>query len=207
MEAARGRANASIETSSTRGSPARLAVLGLLLERSAYPYDVARRFEERVGSAWGIHRGQVYQAVYGLEREGLLERVEGSGTDERRTVFRATSAGREAFETWLASDAAADPSPIRNALFIRLAFLLPEHVPSLLEFVDRREYGVLRRIREYSDASPALEDKPQSGEDWSAIGLHLILEGTVATLQSELRWLRRVRSVLESVAPHGGSER
>jgi DNA-binding PadR family transcriptional regulator len=191
------------EGTGARASPARLAVLGLLTERPAHPYEVALRFTERVGPAWGIHRGQVYQAVYGLEQEGLLERVEATNGDESRTVFRATSDGHDAFETWIASDAAGDLGPIRNTLFIRLAFLRPDHVPSLLELVARREHAVLWRIREYSDSCPEVE-MPQTPADWPELGLHLILEGTVATLQSELRWLREVRDVLETLSVESG---
>jgi DNA-binding PadR family transcriptional regulator len=199
-----GQSRLLAEETGARASPARLAVLGLLVERPAHPYEVALRFTERVGPAWGIHRGQVYQAVYGLEQDGLLERVEGTNGDASRTVFRATSRGRDAFEAWLASDAAGDHRPIRNTLFIRLAFLRPDHVPSLLELVARREHAILWRIREYSESCPEV-GKPGSTADWPAVGLHLILEGTVATLQSELRWLREVRDALETLASESGS--
>jgi DNA-binding PadR family transcriptional regulator len=199
-----GQSRLLAEGTGARASPARLAVLGLLIERPAHPYEVSLRFTERVGPAWGIHRGQVYQAVYGLEQDGLLERVAPDDGEPSRTVFRATRQGHDAFETWLASEAAGDLGPIRNTLFIRLAFLRPEYVPSLLELVARREHAILWRIREYSECCPEAGE-PSSTPDWSAVGLHLILDGTVATLQSELRWLRKVRDALETLTRENGS--
>ena len=188
-----------------RDSPARYAVLGLLVERAAHPYDVALRFGQRVGPPWTMYRAQVYQWIDRLERDGLLERIAGSDTERsRKAVYRATARGREEFESWLTSDVGADPSPVRNALFIRLAFLRPANVPQLLDVVAQRERAVLGRIAEYANASPEIEFA--GSEEWEKIGLHLILEGSVASLQAELRWLRRVREALESIPP-GGQQR
>lgn len=181
----------------------RMAVLGLLVERPTHRYELAVRFGERIGPSWGIRRAQVYQAANGMEKEGLVERVEETEHGKAREIFRATARGQEVFEAWLASDAAEDPGPVRNALFIRLGFLRSEHVPALLEVVDKREYVLLSRIREYSEACPEL-GPPSEPADWTALGFHLILDGTVATLQGELRWLRRVRETLESqLVAHG----
>jgi DNA-binding PadR family transcriptional regulator len=190
------------EERDARISPARLAVLGLLVERPAHRYEVALRFNQRVGPAWGMHRSQVYQAVYGLERDGLVERVTATSGEKSPDVYCATSRGRELFETWLASDACEDPRPIRNTLVVRLGFLRAEHVPGLLELINGREHVILSRIREYSEACPELGEASDR-TDWTTVGLHLILEGTVAALQGELRWMRRVRGTLESlpVAP------
>jgi DNA-binding PadR family transcriptional regulator len=185
-------------------SPARIAVLGLLVERPTHAYDVARRFNQRVGSAWGIRRGQIYQAVYGLEADRLVVREGDDGTGSP-TVFRPTARGRAVFESWLASDAADDPRPIRNSLFIRLGFLRPEHVPSLLALVAGREHALLARIREYSEDCPEI-DHADGETDLSAVGLHLILGGTLAVLQAELRWLRTVRGTLESLPGEGARE-
>jgi DNA-binding PadR family transcriptional regulator len=183
-----------------RDSPARYAVLGLLVERPAHPYDVALRFGRRVGPPWTMYRAQVYQWVDRLERDGLVERIAGPASERsKKVVYRATASGRKQFESWLTSDVGADPSPVRNALFIRLAFLRPEHAPQLLEVVAQRERAVLGRISEYASASPEVEFG--GSEEWAEIGLHLILEGSVASLQAELRWLRRVREALESIAP------
>lgn len=183
-----------------RHSPGSYAVLGLLVERPAHPYDVALRFGRRVGPPWTMYRAQVYQWVDRLERDGLVERITGRATKRsRKAVYRATADGRREFESWLASDVGADPSPVRNALFIRLAFLRPEHIPQLLEVVAQRERAVLARIAEYAGASPDID--VGDSEEWTEIGLHLILEGSVASLQAELRWLRRVREALESMSP------
>lgn len=193
------------ESEVTRLSPVRLAVLGLLVESPSHRYNVAVRFTGRVGAAWAIRPAQIYEQVKGLEQDGLVERVPPTASHRSRAVYRSTTKGRETFETWLLREAANDPPPVRNSLFIRLAFLRPEHVRRMLDIVAARERGVLQSIQEYSEACPEL-GLGSDGPDWPQVGLHLILEGTVATLQSELRWLRRVRETLESLAAPDRSE-
>lgn len=184
-----------------RGTPPPLwfAVLGLLVEEAAHPYAVARRFEQRVGSAWALNRAQIYQVVRGMESHGLVAAdgpPAGEGVTSRRTVVRATELGRAAFDAWLRSTELEDPGPVRNALFIRLSFLRPEHVPTLLRVIDRREQHLLGRIRQYAEECPEL-GAPLEDVEWETLGSHLILDGALATLQGELRWLRRVRETLE----------
>jgi DNA-binding PadR family transcriptional regulator len=187
------------EERTVRSSPARLAVLGLVVERPAHRYELARRFSERVGPAWGIHRSQVYQLAEGLRRDGLAERVSEIGHGAASLeVFRATDQGRHVFETWLVSEVATDATSVRNSLFIRLAFLRPEHVPHMLRLIAAREQALLNSIREYSEGCPELSPAT-ARTNWPQLGLHLILDGTVATLGSELSWLRRVRGTLEAL--------
>jgi DNA-binding PadR family transcriptional regulator len=186
-----------VDVRATRSSPARLAILGLLLESPAHPYEVALRFGQRMGQTWGIHRGQVYQAVYGLERDGLVERVDGDDEDEARTVFRATERGREVFDSWLQSDAGG-PAPVRDALLIRLAFLSREHVLNLRDLVARREHAIVGRLWHYREVGRVLEEWPQQNDE-EAVGLELILDRTLAALHTELRWLEKVRVALTSL--------
>jgi DNA-binding PadR family transcriptional regulator len=178
-------------------SPVRLAVLGLLIERPSHRYEVAQRFTRRVGATWQIRAPQIYQGFQRLHRDGHIELSTPEATTRSQSVFRATREGRRVFEEWIASDVADDPAPMRNGLVIRLSFLRPEHLVTLLHVVDQREYALLSRIREYSDTCPELDDARTV--DWTGVGAQLILEGTIATFQGELRWLRRVRVTLEEL--------
>src|ERR1039457_6027014 len=85
---------------------ARHVLLGLLLDRPAYPYQLADRLEQRLGPSWQVDSGQLYKTVKLLERGGLIERVddaaENRGTDNRaeRHVFSITQRGIEEVERW-----------------------------------------------------------------------------------------------------------
>ena len=50
----------------------RYALLGLLRERRDYGYHLKRRFDDRVGTAWHLNIGQVYQTLRALQKTGLV---------------------------------------------------------------------------------------------------------------------------------------
>src|ERR1700733_14786530 len=83
---------------------AKHALLGLLLQRSAYPYELADRLQARLGPAWEINSGQVYQTVRRLEQDGLIEQVDrATAVREDRHVFSITQRGVQEFERWFVS--------------------------------------------------------------------------------------------------------
>ena len=51
------------------------AVLGLLVQRRGYGYDLVQRFEEQVGPAWQLNAGAIYVAPDHV----LVEMVRGLG--------------------------------------------------------------------------------------------------------------------------------
>src|SRR5271155_1044569 len=80
---------------------AKHALLGLLLDRSAYPYELADRLQQRLGPAWNVNSGQLYQTIHRLESDGLIERVDGVVGDRNfRHVFAITDDGVAEFERW-----------------------------------------------------------------------------------------------------------
>lgn len=48
------------------------AVLGLLLERRGYGYELMQRLEGRLGPAWKLNPSTVYAALDQLEDEGMI---------------------------------------------------------------------------------------------------------------------------------------
>ena len=80
---------------------AKHALLGLLIHRPAYRYQLGERLEERLGPAWSINSGQLYQTIKRLRTEGLIERIDGALEDEdERHVFAITASGVEEFDRW-----------------------------------------------------------------------------------------------------------
>ena len=67
------------------------AVLGLLVERRGYAYDIARRFEDTVGPAFHVHYGAIYQALDALERDALIH---GALRETMRSATAADAPGR-----------------------------------------------------------------------------------------------------------------
>ena len=83
-----------------------LAVLGLVIERPSYGYELSRRLGERFGDLLAVSRSQVYGALDALQRDGLIEPLPSPPAAEAlrqpKVHYRATAAGERAFAAWLA---------------------------------------------------------------------------------------------------------
>ncbi len=80
---------------------AKHALLGLLLHKPAYRYQLGDRLQKRLGPAWKINSGQLYQTIRRMQTDGLIERIDSAADDQDdRHVFAITMAGAEEFERW-----------------------------------------------------------------------------------------------------------
>jgi len=81
-----------------------LAVLGLLMERSSHPYEMAQTLRERnKGTSFKVTTGSLYDVVEGLERDGWIRSVETvrDGNRPERTVYEHTEMGLAEFQKWI----------------------------------------------------------------------------------------------------------
>jgi DNA-binding PadR family transcriptional regulator len=180
------------------------AVLGLLVERRGYAYDIARRFEETVGPAFHVHYGAIYQALDALERDELIRGAlrEGDLLSERRrragprVVYETTDEGVEAYETWIRTPARVEP--LRGELALKVALSRPEHGAALLALIDDYERACLDRLREHSASA---EDAAGNGApSWRLSSSAIARERATRLLNAELEWVRDLR---RSVAAMG----
>lgn len=80
-----------------------VAVLGLVLERPSYGYELSKRFEQRFGALLSVSRSHIYSALNSLLRDRLIEPLPHDGSLRQPKVhYRATADGVAAFRTWLA---------------------------------------------------------------------------------------------------------
>src|SRR4051794_34956906 len=118
----------------------RHVVLGMLAVAPSTGYELARRFDESLATAWYASHSQIYPELAHLERAGLVE-VVGEGARRSRT-FAVTDAGREELRAWMLE---TEPNRSqRNETAVRW-FLV-----ALLEPADRRP--VLEREIAHADA-------------------------------------------------------
>ena len=98
------------------------AVLGLVIERPSYGYELFQRLERRYGGVLEPPISQIYAALNALERAALIEPL----TEEARALepedglrpaarrqpkvhYRATASGARAFREWVAEQMREDP--------------------------------------------------------------------------------------------------
>jgi DNA-binding PadR family transcriptional regulator len=180
---------------------ARHVLLGLLLDRPAYPYQMADRLEQRLGPSWQVDSGQLYKTVKGLERGGLIERVDDAAenprTDNRaeRHVFSITQRGIEEFERWF--EETRDPVRLpRRPLLAKITFAGPDRLARAMSKVEDYERECAERLSATTgmrDALPSTEDELLRADH---LLLRLNLSSDIYALEGELRWAKEAGELL-----------
>ncbi len=129
-------------------------VLGLVIERQGYAYDLVQRCDRDYGDVVKVSsESQVYAGLNSMLEKGLIEEVPGSRTvrpgasRQPKPAYRATRSGILAYEAWLATQ--ADGERRQAQLFIRqLAGFAQREPDAALEIVARYEQSCLDRVVE-----------------------------------------------------------
>jgi DNA-binding PadR family transcriptional regulator len=177
---------------------AKHAVLGLVIERPGYGYQLAQRLDERFGSS-GFAPSGVYSALDQLSRDDLVRSAGemGAGPARRaapRTIYEATEEGVDHFEAWM-----LDPSPappLRDELHMKIALCRPRNLPRLIEMVSGQELVCLGRLQ---DLKHLTEEVSTSPRDWSGLMRMLAAEAEVAFWNARIEWLQNARELLEQL--------
>jgi len=171
----------------------RCALLGLLAEKTMHGYELKSKFDDITGGFWQLNCGQVYATLVRLQREGLVERVPSSGPSQsERRVFRITEEGRAAFEDWMAYPV-AQPRPLRDDLFLRLAFCNGVSLETIFRMINRQHDACmvqLQRIRKR-------KGEPAPGPSGSSSVIRsLLMDAAEFYVEAELRWLSHIEGEL-----------
>jgi DNA-binding PadR family transcriptional regulator len=169
----------------------RTAVLAALVESSAHGYDLTNRLNRRMGPMLQADSRRVYEVLEQLEKEGLAcsaEQHAAGAPYRRRRVFSATGLGRDAHAGWLAE---REPLTLAHSdLHALVAFSSPEHARELLAKLDEYELDCI----ELQERAGELDLDRGS---WRSRMLNVTRAAVSERLQSELRWIGRVRREIE----------
>jgi DNA-binding PadR family transcriptional regulator len=174
---------------------AKHAMLGVLLDRPAYPYQLADQLEQRLGPAWKVNSGQVYQTIKALEEDGLIERVESvPGDREDRHVFAITGKGVVEFERWF-EKTASGVRLCRRPLLVQITFAGQQRLREAMAKVDAYELECAKQLKQITGMREAL---PADGALIRAdhLLLRLSLSADISQVEGELRWSRHAREML-----------
>jgi DNA-binding PadR family transcriptional regulator len=175
-------------------SPVTGALLGLLLERPGYGYELAQRLNERMGPSWKLTPSSIYPVLERLEAEQLVRRtvkdMPGRQRQRERVMFHATDAATEAFEEWLARPARKEP--IRTELLAKIAVARPEDAKRLLESLDEYEREC-RAFLKGADEQHDGDSEAAGRRPWSAMLSEVIETAADQQLRAELEWVEFAR--------------
>jgi len=185
--------------------PVKHALLALLTERDLTGYELKLRFERVLGDFWQLNSGQVYSTLDRLRREGFVARrtpstaiapapstgqvvPDDADAATARASFSLRPRGRVALEEWMAAPVTR-LRPVRDPLFVKLAFCGPEHVTTMLRTFaqEARRYG---EATETLRALVAREPMSHGGRvRW------LVAEAARLSYQAQLDWIAALRDV------------
>jgi len=174
------------------------ALIGLLIERSSYGYELAQRFERTYGGLLRLSGvSYVYTALDALKRRSLIEEVEVSDDERRmpRVHYRVTKDGVDAYQERLLAQMRENDR--RSRLLARqLALLVPE--PELaLGVLDRYE----RECLEQAEQAPMSSARIAGGrERASQTAARLAAEERRLSLDARLAWVEYARRELKALA-------
>jgi len=176
-------------------SPVSWALVGLVIERPSYGYELSQRFTRSYGDALELSStSQIYTALDTLNRNGLLEEFVPQGDPahpgrQPKPHYRATPAGVKGHGDWLVSLLRQERRRSR-VLARQLAVLAPADA---LQVIDLCERVCLEDVAAPSGHGPG-------EERMSELAGRLVGEDQRVALVARLAWIEYARSELRALA-------
>jgi DNA-binding PadR family transcriptional regulator len=183
-------------------SPVYWAVLGLVIERSGYGYELLKRFERAYEDTLPLSsNSHVYRALNVLHERGFVEEVHGPGSAGRQPKphYRATREGVHAYRDWLITQARVAHQ--QSLVFARqLATFVRE--PQLgLEVIEHYERVCLADAQAgVARGVPVVRD----ARDPASLAAALQAEHARLALERELPWIRYAHAHFTALAEGKG---
>ncbi len=179
-------------------------LLGLIIERPGYGYDLGRRLEDEYGGALPIASSPVYSALDMLEGRGLVEKVPDSGISVPRTKrqpkprVRATDEGIRRFQEWLLTQIREDRR--QSWIFLRQLAVFASKPEMALTVVSQMEQS-------YADEARNTPIAPPQKPGVAGLVERLATEERRLALAGRVPWVRYARREFEEIARTKRSER
>jgi len=169
------------------------AVLGLVIERPSYAYEITCRFERTYADSLSLSSpSHVYTALGNLRERGFVQNPPGAtAAGQSRRHWEATPLGISEHAGWLVSQA-QDERRRQHVLITQLGALArtPQQAIAALEAYER---ACVEEIA----ALPALGS--DEGAGITRLVARLTAEETRLTLTARLRWVQYARSQLQAL--------
>lgn len=171
----------------------KMAVLGLVIERSGYGYELAQRLDERI-EGLELSDSAVYPALDSLERKGLVRRSKTTGVAHRQRIwYEKTDEGVAIFDGWM--DTPSDLAPLRGSLRYKIAVATVERLPKLIEETREQEQACLDRIERLTRAHDP--SGPVDPDEWAPTGRLVLRRTDVKLLQAQIEALQEARAEMK----------
>jgi DNA-binding PadR family transcriptional regulator len=176
-------------------SPVNWALLGLVIERPSYAYELARRFERTYRDVLSLSsKSHVYTALGALQTRALIEEVPSTRTGRQpRPRYRATPRGVRGYAEWIVSQ--VDEDRRRQLMVVLQVSVLGTKPKLVLEILDRYEQAWRMTGAEANRASDDVADEAGC----RTFVARVLAEENVLTVGAKLSWLQDVRRDVEGL--------
>lgn len=179
------------------------AVLGLVIEKPSYGYELLQRFEGRYGEVLRVSGpSHVYAALNRLEKARLIEPALDEAAEpaevqrQPKVSYRATADGARAFRRWIAERMRDDEQ--RVELMGRLIAVGARRMDALGEIIDRYEHECVEAVSRMPlfDREAAADGRETEHEFMG----RLIAEERRFVLEAQLMWIEFARQEMAARA-------
>jgi DNA-binding PadR family transcriptional regulator len=171
------------------------ALLGLVIERPSYGYELLQRFKRTYGETLALSSSaKIYTAIESLRIRSLIEEVQEREAEARtarrpKPRYRATEPGVRAYQDWLLMQLAEARQ--RERLFARqLAMLEPEAALGVIDLYERECL---------TESEPPEEAETQR----QGVATRLAEEEEQLAVQVRLSWIEFARGELQALVEQG----
>jgi len=172
-------------------SPVNWGLLGLVVERPSYAYELAQRFERTYAGALSLSSiSHAYTALGTLREKGLVEELAGSREGRQpKPVYRPTELGLRSYLEWLVGEAGEEAR--RRRLFVTQLAALARNPELALDTLNRYEQACLAEAKHHS-----MGEHGRAGEDGGLLG-RLVAEEQRVAVEAKLAWVQFARGELK----------
>jgi DNA-binding PadR family transcriptional regulator len=183
--------------------PVKHAVLGLLMERTGYGYDVANRLSERLGPGVAVSESTVHSSIKSLRNEGSIEFVRRTFRGDQVAVWYSTTrSGAGRYHGWL--DEPLTLEPVRDELYLKFAMVDVGRLPRYRAEFKRLELECVAQIGAHTRGYP-LADELTDPVSWGVARRLLLDSRALDYLNCNLAFIRRTLGVLRWAEAQGGA--
>jgi DNA-binding PadR family transcriptional regulator len=180
-------------------SPVNWALLGLVIERPSYAYDLAQRFERRYGEVLPLSNiGHIYTALGVLAGRALVEEIPGTRAGRQpKPHYCATPMGMLEYRDWLIGQVGEDRR--RNQMFVLALGALTSAPEQMLEVINGYEQACIAE-----GMHTPITGAPETTAD-SALALlgRLSEEENRLAVGAKLEWVEYARQELKKLDGRG----
>jgi DNA-binding PadR family transcriptional regulator len=177
-------------------SPFAWALLGLVIERPSYGYELANRFEKAFDGILKLSsRSYVYTTLDGLQGRAMIEQFPGRGAARQpRPCYRATRDGLRSYQKQLVAQIHEDRQ--RSRLLARELAVFAQQPEAALEVIE----SVAEMFLDESASLPAAPRDASSVDEISGLAARLEHEEARLAMESKLPWVEFARREFKALA-------